>query len=386
MTVLIHFPVDRVLPKGGPAGYLFNLKQGLEEIGANDFEFLPAAGVQIEKNDILRALIPNRIKDKRRLRNLLKLPAKTLSAPVDYSSYDAIHFHSTEEMYLHRDALESYQGKVMLTSHSPCVYHKELISRLNPVDAKSHSTELKDLAVIDDYAFRRADVVVFPCPESEEPYFNTWDGYADARDEFKLRYLPTGISGCTAKVGRLEIRERYGIPHDAFLMCYVGRHNSIKGYDLLVENVSPLLGDSKKWMLVAGREGPIFAPRQGGWVEAGWTDDPHSIIAAADVFILPNRETYFDLVLLEVLSLGTPVVATRTGGNKYFENMDSKGIMLYEDVDSFRSCIEYLENLDRDVRIEMGKCNQRLFEKSFSCKEFARGYVKLVDSVVEGGI
>ena len=60
------------------------------------------------------------------------------------------------------------------------------------------------------------------------------------------------------------------------------------------------------------------------WIEVGWTNDPHSLIAASDVFVLPNHETYFDLILLEVLSLGVPVVMSRTGGNKFFEQFNNR--------------------------------------------------------------
>ena len=49
--------------------------------------------------------------------------------PVDRElyNYDMIHFHWTEEMYLNRDFLSDYKGKVILTSHSPCVMYKEKI-------------------------------------------------------------------------------------------------------------------------------------------------------------------------------------------------------------------------------------------------------------------
>lgn len=385
MKALIHFPIDRVAPTGGPAGYLYNLRQGLEEIGVGGIDFLPAAGAQMEKNALLRKVTPDRVKDLRRARNFMALPTKSLPAPVGYSAYDAIHFHSTEDLYVRRGALESYRGKVLLTSHSPLVYHKELIGRLNPRDAKRHSEKLANLEVIDHYAFERADIVVFPCPEAEEPYFNTWGAYPEVRDEAKLRYLPTGIRGCAAKASRGEVRARYGIPGDAFLMCYVGRHNSVKGYDALIEATLPMLDDPNVWMLVAGKQGPLFAPEHSRWVEAGWTDDPHSLIAAADVFVLPNKETYFDLVLLEVLSLGTPLVATRTGGNRYFDGL-SEGIVLCEGAGNFAAGVRRVREAGVAGRVAMAEENRRLFAKRFTCGEFARSYCELLEAVTDGGV
>ena len=363
---------------GGPAGYLWNLERGLEAIGADGYELLPPGSGQIEKNGFLRKVIPNRVKDLRRVKKFMALPERYKNAVVDYSNYEAIHFHSTEDLYLHRRALESFDGEVVLTSHSPCVFHKELIDRLNPKDVLRHEEELARLAVIDEYAFRRADRIVFPCREAEEPYFNTWDNYAHVRDESKISYLPTGISAVETRIDRASIRARYGIPQDAFLMCYVGRHNSIKGYDVLLEQIPAQLEDSNTWMIVAGKESPKFHPSHPRWIEVGWTDDPHSIVSAADVFILPNRQTYFDIVMLEVLSLGQMVVASRTGGNKYFSRFDSSGLMLFDIEEGLGSKIERVRSMPEEERRSARDLNRKLYETYFTCDVFARNYLDLM--------
>lgn len=376
---LIHFPKDRIAPKGGPSGYLYNLSCGLNEIGAEEFDFLPPAGSSYEQNRVLQRLVPGRLKDIRRLRNLLMLPDRSLPAPVDYASYDCLHFHSTEDLYLHRNTLEQYRGTVILTSHSPCVYHEELISRLNPKDADRKKKELASLEQIDTFAFRRADVVVFPCPEAEEPYYHTWENYALIRNESKLRYLPTGIQGCTAKVDRDEVRKNYGIPSGAFVMSYVGRHNSVKGYDSLKDAVLPMLDqDSNMWMIVAGKEGPLSSPSHERWIEAGWTNDPHSLIAASDVFILPNKETFFDLIMLEVLSLGVPIVASDTGGNRYFNKFENTGIKLYSDSDELVMSVSMVKEMSSSERQILCESNKALFASEFGCARFAKRYRALI--------
>lgn len=379
---LIHFPIDKLAPKGGPAGYLYNLSHGLEGLADADVDFLSACGSSYEQNKKLQKLVPSRIKDLRRLRNFRALPSREVAAPVDYSQYGAVHFHSTEDLYLHRKALETYEGKVVLTSHSPCVYHQELIDRLNPKDAEAHAGELKGLAVIDEDSFKRADYVIFPCPEAEEPYFHTWDGYEAARDESKLRYVPTGIEPACAKVDRTDLRKRYGIPEDAFVVCYVGRHNKIKGYDLLQEAARELLDDEDIWFLVAGREGPIYGLDHPRWVEVGWTDDPHSVITAADTFILPNRETFFDLIMLEVLSLGQIVLASRTGGNKFFEKFGCEGIRLYDEVDELVELVRIVKASSAEERQAWRAAAKALYEREFTVDVFARRYASVMREVV----
>lgn len=379
--ILIHFPVDRIAPKGGPAGYLYNLRLGLEEIGAEGFDFLPPVGATYEQNKTLQKLVPNRIKDLRRLHNLLVLLTKDAPTAVDYSRYKALHFHSTEDLYLHRKALESYRGKVVLTSHSPCAYHKELISRLNPKDAQRKAEALASLELIDEYAFNRADYVIFPCGEAEEPYFNTWDKYAEIRSTATLRYVPTGIVPANAKTNRCEVRQRYGIPADAFVACYAGRHNQIKGYDILEAAAKGLLADEKIWFLVAGREGPLYGLDHSRWIEAGWTDDPHSLMAASDVFILPNRETFFDLIMLEVLSLGQVVIASRTGGNKYFERFGSDGILLYDKPSDMKNMVRRVKAATSAQREYMGAANRGIYRSEFTVGVFARRYKEIMKEI-----
>lgn len=377
---LIFYPENRLAPIGGPAGYLYNLKKGLEG-RANDVAFLPAVADAYTDNSFLRRIVPHRLMEKRRLRNALRLPHAKSVVPNEYYDYEVIHFHETKSMYLCRDFLEHYTGKVVLTSHSPCVYHKELLARLSERDRVDHASELCGLEVIDRYAFERANVIVFPCKEAEEPYFHSWGDYGRVRDTAKMRYLLTGITPCGARKGRSIVREERGIPQDAFVVSYVGRHNDVKGYGDLLAHMPSILRDENVWMLVAGKEGPLFPPTMSRWVEEGWTSDPHSLIAASDVFILPNKETYFDLILLEVLSLGVPVVASATGGNCYFRNR-CEGVMLYDSADQIEAMISSFMSKSYAERQRLGDANKSYFGLHHTTDAFAESYLALLDSLV----
>ena len=61
---------------------------------------------------------------------------------------------------------------------------------------------------------------------------------------------------------------------------------------------------------------------------SSWTNDPHSLINASDMFILPNKETYFDLIMLEVLSMGKIVLATNTEEINILRDLISENILL----------------------------------------------------------
>jgi len=49
----------------------------------------------------------------------------------------------------------------------------------------------------------------------------------------------------------------------------------------------------------------------------GWRKDIAEIISAMDLIIVPNTVTYFDLLPIESLMLGTPVAVSAVGGNKW---------------------------------------------------------------------
>ena len=162
-----------------------------------------------------------------------------------------------------------------------------------------------------------------------------------------------------------------------------GRHAySIKGYDILKEIGEDILRKHDNvYFLIAGKEEPLQGLDNKRWIEVGWTDDPHSLIAASDVFVLPNRETYFDLVMLEVLSLGTIIVANNTGGNKYFSKTNTNGIILFNGIAEAVRQIETVMQIDMDSKNKMMESNKKLFNEQFSLDVFANNYCRMINSL-----
>ena len=97
------------------------------------------------------------------------------------------------------------------------------------------------------------------------------------------------IQNISVKVNREDFRKKYGIPDNAFVISYAGRHNEIKGYADLKRLGEKLLADKNVYFLIAGKEEPMTGLKNDHWIEVGWTNDPHSLIAASDVFVLPNH-------------------------------------------------------------------------------------------------
>ena len=243
MHTLIYFKENELAPTGGPKGYLYNLNKELKRLKISNIEFL---NENINEDSKIKRIY-KRIETKpmKRFKEIFRNGVtvalnviennKKMYSKIDFNKYDIIHFHSTLSMYLVKDSLESYKGKVLLTSHTPEVAYKEMIeenaSKFNKIVLKN---KLKKLEIIDQYAFERADYIIFPTEEAEEPYFHTWEKFKNIKDNHteKFKYIPTGINEIKLDES-INFRKKYNIPDNAFVVSYVGRHNEIKGYDQL---------------------------------------------------------------------------------------------------------------------------------------------------------
>jgi glycosyltransferase involved in cell wall biosynthesis len=122
-----------------------------------------------------------------------------------------------------------------------------------------------------------------------------------------------------------RFRDDVGIPDDRLVVGAVGRLDTWKGIEVLLDAVPMLDGHSKDVLVVVA--GPAVrgkeryataleerARRLGvGWL--GPVDDVPSLMADLDVFVMPSTEPEpFGIVMVEALASGVPVVATAAGG------------------------------------------------------------------------
>ena len=391
--VLIFKPSDYLKPIGGPAGYLFNLKEGIDLIETSDLQidFLPKAsrkryGIEkLKKNLVIKKMIAS--KTYNAFKHYFKIKRDIQSknqCSIDLNSYDVIHFHTTLDLYRMRDYISEYRGKVVLTPHSPEPLYQELVGKMGIMKLIDHSI-LNLLMDVDKYAFMRADYIVIPCEYADEYYLETWADY-EAIKKLKSKnylYLFTGVQKRGIEKPREIIREEYNIPKDAFVVGFVGRHNKTKGYDRLLRIGKTILQKYKDiYFLVGGLERPFKGLKNKKWIEVGWTDHPQDLINACDVFALPNKETYFDIVLLEAISLGKIVIASNTGGSKIFAN--NEGVKLFENEAECVEIIDQLKSLPKDIFDRISEKNIELYDNSFNEKVFAEHYIELMDSIIVG--
>ena len=84
---------------------------------------------------------------------------------------------------------------------------------------------------------------------------------------------------------------------------------------------------------------------------------------------------------MEVLSLGKIVIASKTGGNKYFERFKNSGILLFENCTGAIMEIEKMKNKAVGERQLLENYNKELFKKYFTSSVFSDNYIKLITSL-----
>jgi glycosyltransferase involved in cell wall biosynthesis len=120
-----------------------------------------------------------------------------------------------------------------------------------------------------------------------------------------------------------ETRTALGVSSETSVITVIGRLTPQKGVDVLLEAMPAVLETLPHTELWVAGAGPSLPELEGQTVAAGlsssvrylgYRTDVASVIAASDVIVLPSRAEGLPVVLLEAMSLGKPVVASRVGG------------------------------------------------------------------------
>ena len=403
-VIYLEWPLAR--NAGGPAGYLWHLRQGLSRMRPSPpIKFIAPSNSPPPgwgKGGLLKRAIDSLTQTKHLWRFLKSYGPTTLrrsyrdlvgtaieqlffASDVEQTLSDedvsSLHCHTTMDAVRADNSLRRMgrrdQVKLYLTSHCPEMPAIELTEILVAAGLRpqlAHNA-FDQLLKIDLHAFRAADVIVFPCQESMEPYFETCDLFGNAIAGKKLCHVLTGIEDVPPTQDIIP-----GEFHELFKIAYVGRHNSVKGYDLLLEALPPFLDRTGAVLFVAGRQGPFFAPCHTRWRELGWIPTPSALIKGCDIFLLPNRRTYFDLVAIEAMAMGRAILASSTGGNKALAAL-TPGVTLFSpNEECLSAALEHIASCGREELHRRGQANRAVYESTLTADAFADRYVRMLES------
>ncbi|CAK9047898.1 unnamed protein product [Durusdinium trenchii] len=158
------------------------------------------------------------------------------------------------------------------------------------------------------------------------------EGVSPSDNNFVMKTMMTcGMySADTCDSAKSELKMAYraqnGLPSSSGpLMCFIGRLDAQKGYDILLDALTKILPDTEMQMVVVGA-GRADLVQQTKALEkkhpskifyAGWMGpERYALLAACDYTLLPSRWEPCGLVQMEAMRLGTLPIVAPTGGLK----------------------------------------------------------------------
>lgn len=392
---------------GGPDGYLAHLKLGLSAVNhpAIGADFIGEAPIQTKPatpptpnaHPVAAAMGDLRRNLTSRLYLRTGFPRKL--DPFHYRSkgpdeetlaalrtHDVVHAHYTRDADVLLRLRESgrWTGKIILSSHCPEAPALEMSAILKPKHYcdRYYGQVEKVLLERDLAAFRGADAWVFPSEGAMEPYHQTLPGFTELAKHKTVRFLPTGIRAKDRPTHEAVCARRMA-PPEAPQITFVGRHESVKGYDLFVEAGMRFLDEHPTAHIVCAGTGPIRPPSHPRWHELGRINDVPALMAASDLFVLPNRRTYYDLVLIEALSAGIPVLATATGGNRDVAVQCDAVRLAPPTADGLLAGLRAIADIPPDERERLRGVARAHYETAHTETRFASAYLDTMRSLLD---
>ena len=365
---------DFLAKKGGPSGYLYNLKN-CEELNIISRGELQEGQLKTKKDKKFVAF-RNLLKKYKSFFRRNKKREKFFIQNKNILEHSKInHFHTTTTFH-HASKVLSLNNINLLMTHSPQPTYLELSDALisSNMTEKEKKKRIQKQKDIDIYSLKNADYVIFPCPEALSPYENFFNEINF--DYNKLRYVLTGVEPLNFNLDKDGFFEQNSIHKSKRVISYIGRKNKIKGFDIFLEIAKKFENDDRVIFACAGTG--METPKLKNLVDFGWTDDPGSIINASDFVLVPNRDTYFDINMIQILSIGTPILTTPTGGNRWFLNHDDVNVFFFDNCRVLEDLLKDKLNENRSKDI-----NKKFYNKHFTIKEFCKNYVSLFDELSE---
>lgn len=115
----------------------------------------------------------------------------------------------------------------------------------------------------------------------------------------------------------------------------------------------------------------------------GFRSDALSILAAADIFVLPSLAEPFGLAIVEAMALGKPVIATRAGGPREIVTHGQTGLVVTPEDPAELSAALLTLLLDRPLRESMAAAGIVRFRNHFTAERMSRGMLTLYQRVVK---
>lgn len=210
----------------------------------------------------------------------------------------------------------------------------------------------------------------------------------------RLIYIPNSIMIESVSVRANTIRDRFSIPHEAFLVGTAGRLSTEKNQEVFIRAARRILEENSSlpvWFLIAG-EGPrrkaledIISHRfRDRIILAGWIEDNDDFYADIDLFALTSDREGFPNVLLEAGKYDLPVITTPAGGAPEIITEGETGRLIpLGDSDRLADVILELY-ADPSVRKALGEKLGALTREKYDARLNAERFLEFITGIRDG--
>lgn len=208
-----------------------------------------------------------------------------------------------------------------------------------------------------------------------------------AVDRFDV--IPNGIVPTLpiSAAERAEVRRSLGLPQGRVLGLFVGRLVHQKNLPCLLRALAQLPPEQRPWLAVAG-QGPLLPElqqlRQAAGIGAdmrflGERSDARTLMKAADFLVLPSWHEGLSNVLMEAMSAGCPVVASRVGGTPEIVEDGASGLLF--DSDDADALAAHLGRITQDaaLRARLSEAAAARMRSRYSISRMVDGTVAVYD-------
>ena len=256
------------------------------------------------------------------------------------------------------------------------------------VDVIQRKMLYKTLEGVARFIYHRADIIISVTHSFKRILINM-----GIRGE-KIHIITNGVhpDNMVAPPNRAEIRTQYGIPHDAFLVGYVGTFGLAHNL-MTILNVAQLTmaAPSIQYVLMgdgAKRAQLIKTAQSEGltnvrFIERQYHKKAIELLGALDMALVLLRDIpLFEMVipskLFEAMALGKPVVLGARGESLNIINEHQCGIGISpEDIDALSTVIRKLQ-ADRNERKIMGANGRRAIREKYNRVALAGAMLKII--------
>ncbi|MDH3974420.1 MAG: glycosyltransferase family 4 protein [Deltaproteobacteria bacterium] len=188
---------------------------------------------------------------------------------------------------------------------------------------------------------------------------------------------------------RYEIREKFSIPQDAFVILFLGSGYKRKNLTTLLEALPQVNHKNTYCLVVGGDKRPqSYAAKarslgiEDKTVFAGVQKEAEKFYGAADIFVIPSLQEAFGNVVLEAMASGLPAVTTSLSGASEVMEGEMKSLVL-NDPHNVQGLAKIISKLTDKTLRERLSGEAREISKAYTLEANARAIEKLCNKIIK---